>query len=293
MSTSSTSALSAPSLAGRVLTFIAAALAALPLAGLAQSHTPTDQKVELLFVQNASSVSFDTDKATMRLHNVTPTTLFFTDRPVRMAGHVLTKQEFLPMWGETPDSFVKDPPNATVSIVEPGRADLQNIVVKLQKPRMDGQDLVYNIKVLNGKPPKTGGATALFIDILGFWAYRMPRVAVVEPAPLYVDPLAVPTTVTVTTTTTPQPTSSANAAQASAAAAQAEAAAAQAEAAAAQTKAATAAPAPAPAPAAQPAPALTPAEQKLAQLKSMLNQGFITQAQYNQASQAVINQMIQ
>ena len=254
-----------------------AALATVPAIRSAETAAAPDQKIQLLFVQNAAGVAFNKQQGTMRLVNITPSTLFFSDRPVRLAGHVHTKSEFLPMWGESADSFVKDPPNATVSILEPGKPDLVNIVVKLMKPRMEGNDLVYDVTVLEGTPPRTGGATAVFIDVLGVWRRNLARVAVVSAV------------------SASAAQSSTAAAQASSAAAQANAAAAQANAAAAEAKAATP-PAPAPTIIVQTAPAkpaLTPTEQKLAELKSMLNQGFITQAQYQQASQKVINEMVQ
>jgi hypothetical protein len=256
------------------------ALTSLPQPGFAQSPAAGDQQIQLLFVQNGTGIVFDPAKGTLRLKNVTPSTLFFSDRPVRLAGHLHTKDEFLPMWGQTADSFVKDPPNATVSTVEPGKPDLANFVVKLQKPRLDGNDLIYTVTVIEGAPPKTGGATAIFIDILGFWRRNIARVAVVE-------------SVAASASASQAAAGAAN--QAHAAAAQANAAAAQANAAAAQAKAATPSAPPPPA-AAPPAPAKpTPysPEQKLAELKSMLNQGFITQAQYNQASQKILNQLIQ
>ena len=41
------------------------------------------------------------------------------------------------------------------------------VVVTLTNPVVDGADLVYNYKVLNGKMPANGGPTALFIDWIG------------------------------------------------------------------------------------------------------------------------------
>jgi hypothetical protein len=258
-----------------------AALVAAPAARSADTAAAPDQQIQLLFVQNAAGVTFDQQKGTLRLVNVTPSTLFFSDRPVRLAGHLHTESEFLPMWGESADSFVKDPPNATVSVLEPGKPDLANFVVKLMKPRMDGNDLVYSATLIEGTPPETAGATAVFIDVFGVWRRHFRRVAFVDSA-------------VVTAAVVGATAAHANAAtQASAAAAQASAAAAQASAAAA--KAATT-PTPPPTVIVQTAPAkpaLTPTEQKLEQLKSMLNQGFITQAQYQQASQKIINEMIQ
>ena len=96
------------------------------------------QKVELLFVQNSKGVAIDKDKRTLTLKGVGATTLFFSDRPVRMAGHY-SMQEYLDFWKEGKDNFSVDPPNATLSVFEPGQDDLLDVVVKLQNPRTPGR----------------------------------------------------------------------------------------------------------------------------------------------------------
>jgi len=215
----------------------------------APATAAASQKVELLFVQNSAGVTIDQAKGVLTLKQVSPSTLFFTDRPVRMAGHYHTRDEFLPLWSEGPDSFAKNPPNATLSIVEPSQADLQNAVVVLRNPRMQGNDLIYDIKLVEGTLPKAGNAAVLFIDVLGFWRRNIRRVAIIG------------TTTAVTT-----------AAVAGAAAG---------------AKPPTVNVAVTPAPAAPPS-----ATQKLEQLKGLLNEGLITQAQYQKASQEVLNQMV-
>jgi len=229
----------------------------------------SQQKVELLFVQNSTGIEYDKAKGTLRMKNIGRSTLFFTDRPVRMAGHYHTREEFLPLWSEGPDSFAKNPPNATLSMLEVGKADLQNAVINLRNPRMQGRDLIYDITIIEGTVPQSAGDAVLFIDILGFWRRNIRRVAVVGTA-------AAVTTAAVATSS----------AEASAAASQAAAA-----------KAAASAPAPTvnvqitekpAAPAPQPA-----TTQKLEQLKALLNEGLITQAQYQKASQQVLNQLVQ
>ena len=159
---------------------------AVPCVALAQAQAAASaaaaQKVQLLFVQNAAGVTIDAAKGVFTLKNVSPSTLFFTDRPVRMAGHYHTREEFLKLWNEGPDSFAKNPPNATLSIVEPGQADLQNVVVNIRNPRMQGNDLVYDFKLIEGTLPKAGNASVLFIDILGFWRRNIRRVAVIGTA---------------------------------------------------------------------------------------------------------------
>ena len=69
--------------------------------------------------------------------------------------------------GEGPDNFGSDPPNATLSVYEPGRNDNTLAVVEISHPVMEGKDLVYNYKLIKGTMPKGGGATALFIDWIG------------------------------------------------------------------------------------------------------------------------------
>jgi hypothetical protein len=44
----------------------------------------------------------------------------------------------------------KDPPNATVSMYEKGREQLEDVVVKLSRPRLASKDLTYDIKVIEG-----------------------------------------------------------------------------------------------------------------------------------------------
>ncbi len=123
------------------------------------------KKADLLFVQSARGVTFD--KGRMTLHGVNPLTIAFADRPVRFAGHMPTSH-FVPMWSQGKDSFLKDPPNATVSVLGDGK--VSSLVVVLRNPRYAGGDLSYDVQVLEGTPPEHAGAASLFIDIIG-----MPR----------------------------------------------------------------------------------------------------------------------
>ena len=250
----------------RALAIALATTIALPPAAFAQTPATSapakpapvaasQQKLQLLFVQNSTGVAIDQAKGVLTLKNVSPSTLFFTDRPVRMAGHYHTRDEFLQLWNEGPDSLAKNPPNATLSIVEPGQADLQNVVVVLRNPRMQGNDLSYDIKVVEGTLPKAGNAAVLFIDILGIWRRNIRRVAVIGTA-------AAVTTAAVATTS---------------------AAAAAAKPATVNVQVTTPPPKPAPQPS---------DTQKLEQLKGLLNEGLITQAQYQKASQEVLNEMV-
>ncbi len=130
----------------------------------AEKKADDKKDVEYLYVQTAHAVTFKGNK--MTLHGISPTTLFFSDRPERIAGHGTT-EELVGEWAEGKDSFAKDPPNATLSILEGDDDEIENIVVVLQNPQLKGSQLTYTIKVLDGKVPSHGGANALFIDIIG------------------------------------------------------------------------------------------------------------------------------
>jgi hypothetical protein len=113
-------------------------------------------------VQNARNVTLDKNKMVMK--GVSPTTLFFSDRPERITGHLST-QDFIPFWSEGPDSFAADPPNATLSILSGGK--VSDIVVELRNPRLTKDELTYDVRVLEGAIQAQGGACSLFIDIIG------------------------------------------------------------------------------------------------------------------------------
>ena len=121
---------------------------------------------QLLFVQGAAGVELGNGGRTLTLKGLSPTTLFFSDRPVRIAGHYRT-EEYLQFWKNGPDSFLKDPPNATLSVFEKGKEELADVVVTLRNPRVSGNDLSYDVTVISGTLPKLGGPASLFIDIIG------------------------------------------------------------------------------------------------------------------------------
>jgi len=134
-----------------------------------------------MFVQNSDGVAFEGGKLVLK--GVSPTTIYFTDRPVRSAGHTSTK-DFLGMWNEGQDSFAKDPPNASLSVLGEG-GKVADMIVTLSNPQLRGADLSYDVHTIQGQPPKESGSSALFIDWV---AVRMgppplllrPRVVVVR-----------------------------------------------------------------------------------------------------------------
>ena len=63
------------------------------------------------------------------------------------------------------DSFLKDPPNADISIIE-GKSMRQTVTV-LRDPVLEGRDLHYSVQILQGQMPASGTDTSVFIDIIG------------------------------------------------------------------------------------------------------------------------------
>jgi hypothetical protein len=145
----------------------------LSMAGCSTTSTPpassaTSPQAQLMFVQSAEDLRVDPATKTLRLVKVNPQTLYFSDRPVRIAGHV-KMADYLTEWTAKAgkDNFSKDPPNATLSVYEPGQPDNTIVVVEITKPVVDGADLLYTYRIINGTMPTAGGATALFIDWIG------------------------------------------------------------------------------------------------------------------------------
>jgi hypothetical protein len=115
-----------------------------------------------LFVQTAKSGSFDGIQVT--LHDVSPT-LYFSDRPYRVAGHLATSQ-FAESWKRGPGSFEADPPNATLSIFNED-GTLTNAVIEVTEPVFKDGALRYTLRTLSGEIPKEFSACSIFIDAGG------------------------------------------------------------------------------------------------------------------------------
>jgi hypothetical protein len=119
-----------------------------------------------MFVHVADDIKADQGSGKLRLVNVNQQVLFFSDRPERLAGH-MKLADYLTEWVKGKDNFGEDPPNATLSVYEPDQPDNTLAVVEITDPVVDGSDLVYSYKLLDGAMPKAGGAATLFIDAIG------------------------------------------------------------------------------------------------------------------------------
>jgi hypothetical protein len=132
----------------------------------AAAKAEDQSELQLMFVHTASGIEVDTAAQTLRLKDVEQQVLYFSDRPQRVAGHV-SMAGYLEEWTTGKDNFGEDPPNATLSVYEPGQSDNTTAVIEIMQPVVEGNDITYAYKLIDGEMPKTGENTALFIDWVG------------------------------------------------------------------------------------------------------------------------------
>lgn len=128
------------------------------------ADTPKAPKVSSLLVVNSRSAKLEGN--TLTLDGVSPNSIIFADRPVRKAGHVMTSK-LMDAWA-TGGTFAKDPPNASVSVFSKDGASVEDVVVVLKSPKMEGDRLTFQVKVLEGAIAKADGPASVFIDTIWF-----------------------------------------------------------------------------------------------------------------------------
>jgi hypothetical protein len=119
---------------------------------------------ESMFVQTAQGMT--SDGTTLILKEVAPSTLYFSDRPKRIVGHMATA-DFVDLWAQGDNSFEDDPPNAVLAFLEPGDQVPEDAVVVIQQPRLEDGQLSYSVEALEGTLPLEAGPVTLFIDPFG------------------------------------------------------------------------------------------------------------------------------
>jgi hypothetical protein len=131
--------------------------------GMAAAAEPTPH-ADFLFVQTSKDMHFEKTTSTLTSDGVRSVTMFFSDRPERIAGNMRTA-DFVPFWSGGRDSFLSDPPNADFSILE--GSTLHQTVVVLRDPVPQGDGLDYGVKVVSGDIPAKGTDVSAFIDVIG------------------------------------------------------------------------------------------------------------------------------
>lgn len=130
----------------------------------AQTADAPAKQADFLFVQTANSMTYDRTTGKLTLQGVSPITVFFSDRPERIAGNMRTAA-FVPFWSAGKQSFLSDPPNADISLLDD--KSLRQAVAVLQSPVLKGNALSYTVRVLQGNMPAKGAEVSVFIDVIG------------------------------------------------------------------------------------------------------------------------------
>lgn len=109
-------------------------------------------------------MTFNDGKLTMT--GIDPKTIFFSDRPNRIAGHTPISQ-FVKEWAVGDDNFADNNPNATLAVFGPDQEEPIDAVVVLSNTTLTDGNLSYEVGILEGSLPESGGECTLFIDIIG------------------------------------------------------------------------------------------------------------------------------
>lgn len=140
----------------------AAPVPAAPVKTIGQTKAPANTPSLIVF--NARGAALQGLKLT--LTGIAPTAIVFADRPVRAAGHDLTSH-VIEDWATGNDNFAKNPPNATVSVLGKDGTSVRDAVVVLKSPKLAGDQLTFDVELLEGDLAGADGPAAVFIDIIG------------------------------------------------------------------------------------------------------------------------------
>ena len=131
-------------------------------AAVATEEEGAVEEVEYLFVQHAEGVTLA--EGVLTLEGIGEDVLYFSDRPHRIVGRV-TLEDFLGSWHEGEESFGEVPPNAVLTVKQEN--ELRDLTVVLKAPELTERTLVYQVEVLDGPDAGSGAFAALFIDVIG------------------------------------------------------------------------------------------------------------------------------
>lgn len=135
---------------------------ATPPAPKRMAETGVPRTVALLFAIHARSATLQ--GKTLVLTGVAPNIVVFADRPIRAAGHARTSK-LVDAWKSGDEiGFDKAPPNATISVLDTGKAELATVVVALKAPRLEGDRLTFEVDRLDGDLAGANGPASVFIE---------------------------------------------------------------------------------------------------------------------------------
>ncbi len=159
----------------RIASLVLAALLAIQIGAVstgALAQTPpktigTPQQPQIvpsMIVLNARTATLSGN--TLTLDGVSANAIVFADRPVRAAGHALTAHVLEEWSAAAPDSFAKNPPNATVSVYDKAKGTVADAVVVLRAPKLEGDRLSFEATPIEGDLRRADSPATLFIDLV-------------------------------------------------------------------------------------------------------------------------------
>ena len=113
-----------------------------------------------LFVINFDNGTYADGKLTLN-GNGQSNVIYFSDKPILESGHMGIKK-FVSIWGEGEQNFNSIPPNSTLSIIKDEVE--KNSVFILSNPEVSGTAIIFDAKLVNGKPTSKFEAGGLFLD---------------------------------------------------------------------------------------------------------------------------------
>jgi hypothetical protein len=123
-----------------------------------------DEACDALFVIRAQTMSYDGTH--MVLRGTDPNITYFCDRPVREDGY-LTIEALRGIMKEAENSFIENPPNAAVSVFGDDGSVSDAVVTLKRTPKVDGETFDFEVTVIDGQLPASGGSVAVFVDPVG------------------------------------------------------------------------------------------------------------------------------
>jgi hypothetical protein len=130
--------------------------------GWAQSREPVideSARPNYLYVITAQEGAYA--GRTLTLKKVSLVTLYFTDQPARIVGHMPT-QEWVNRFSPEGSLADADPPNGVLSVL--GASDNKEVVLELKEPKLDSETLRFRARFLRGSLPASFGLCTLFME---------------------------------------------------------------------------------------------------------------------------------
>ena len=152
-------------------------LGAARLAQADETLAPAQSEGELvagLLVVSASGVSYE--DGVLSLLGAGATTIIIADHPDRALGHMPTR-DAVRVWSQGPSAFDSNPPFATLSMFQPD-GSVSEVVLELNHPKLVGDTLTFDARVVRGPAPITGGASTLFIGATDMPLSTLPETSV-------------------------------------------------------------------------------------------------------------------